>query len=181
MPRHSFVLVACTAAKPTEGSVVKTIPLRPVREVRINGGILRVRQGTPGSLTVRADNSAKRYVVAKQDGDVLELGVPDDSDIRSYVLPALPPDPQIEFVLTSPSLETIRMGDGEVRVDGFTTKRLLLDANLGQAVLTGLDVDEWRCEMVGGVADVTVTGVAGFSSHTNSSGSHYDDSGLKLK
>lgn len=174
-------LVACSVVRPAQGDGVRTIPLRPVREVRINGGALEIRQGAQSSLTVRAGESAKRYVVAKQDGDVVELGVPDDSNIRSYMLPPVPPDARIEFVLTTPSLQTIRMGDGEVRVNGFVTDRLLLDANLGRAVVAGIDVDEWRCEMVGGVADVTVSGVAGSTSHTNSSGSRYDDSGLKLK
>ena len=56
---------------------------------------------------------------------------------------------------------------------------MLLDANLGSASIANIDVDEWRCEMVGGVADVKVSGVAGLSSSTNSSGSHYDDSELR--
>jgi hypothetical protein len=107
--------------------------------------------------------------------------VPDDSDIRSYILPPMPRGAPIEFVLTTDSLSAIHLGDGEVLVDGFRTPSLLLDANLGTATLTDLDVGEWRCEMVGGVATVTVSGVAGLSSHTNSSGSHYDDSRLRLR
>jgi hypothetical protein len=66
-------------------------------------------------------------------------------------------------------------------VDGFTTDSLLLDANSGRANIANINVDEWRCEMVGGVANVTVSGVAGLSSSTNSSASRYDDSGLLLR
>ncbi len=155
--------------------------LNPVTKVSINDGTLRIVQGSPTRLTVRTDRAVKKYLVTRQKDGALELGVPDDSDIRSYVLPRMPKDPPIEFILTTDSLDKIHLGGGTLLVDGFKTDSLLLDANLGTATVADIDVEEWRCEMVGGVSTVTVSGVAGLSSHTNSSGSHYDDSGLRAR
>jgi hypothetical protein len=130
-------------------------------------------------VLVRTDRAVDRYLVIRQKGGDLQLGVPDDSDIRSYVLPPMPTNAPIDFVLTTDTLGKIQLGDGEVVVDGYKTPSLLLNANLGRARVANIDVDEWRCEMVGGVADVTVSGIARLSSATNSSGSHYDDTGLR--
>jgi hypothetical protein len=174
-----IVLSACSAPKLTGQSVSRTVALKPVSTVGVNGGTLRIRQGSPTSLVVHTDKAVDRYLVVRQKGGDLQLGVPDDSDLRSYVLPPMPADSPIEFILTTDSLEMIRLGDGEVFVDGFKTHSLLLNANLGRARIANIDVDEWRCEMVGGVADVAVSGVARLSSVTNSSGSHYDESGLR--
>jgi hypothetical protein len=170
---------ACSAPKLTGETVSKEMALKPVSTVSMNGGTLRIRQGSPTRVIVRTDKAVERYLVTRQKGGVLELGVPDDSDIRAYVLPPMPQGSPIEFILTTDSLDTIRLGDGEVFVDGLKTNSLLLDANLGRASIANIDVGEWRCEMVGGVADVTVSGVAGLKSSTNSSGSHYDDSALR--
>jgi hypothetical protein len=176
-----LLLSACASPKLSGEIVSKDVTLQAVKTVRINGGSLRIRQGSPTSLTVRTDRAVQRYVVARQKDGVLELGVPDDSDVRAYVLPAMPKNSPLEFELTTDSLGTIDLGDGTVTVDGFKARSLLLNANLGRAAISHIDVDEWRCEMVGGVAEVTVSGIARTSSHTNSSGSHYDDRGLRSR
>jgi hypothetical protein len=172
---------SCGSPKLTGTSSTKTVALGPVTQVHINYGTLRIRQGTPSSLTIRADKSVMRYVVARHKGSALDLGVPDDADIRSYVLPPMPKDAPVEFVLTTDSLKAIDMGDGAVLVDGYTAPTLTLNANLGRADIAGINVNEWRCTMNGGVTDVVVSGVAKLPSSSNSSGSHYDDSGLRLK
>ena len=169
---------ACSAPKLTGQIVSDDTALKPVTKVSINDGTLRIVQGSPTRLTVRTDRAVKKYLVTRQkDGD-LELGLPDDSDVRAYIFPRMPKDAPIEFILTTDSLDTIHLGGGTLLIDGFKTDSLLLDANLGTATLANIDVDEWRCVMVGGVADVTVAGVAGLKSSTNSVGAHYDDSGL---
>jgi len=169
---------ACSTPRLTGQIVSHDVALKPVTTVSINDGALRIVQGSPTRLTVRSDKAVTKYLVTRQKDGVLELGVPDDSDIRSYVFPRMPADSPIEFTLTTDSVDTIHLGGGSLLMDGFKTDSLLLDANLGTAKVVDIDVDEWRCVMVGGVSDVTVSGVARLKSSTNSAGARYDDSGL---
>jgi len=173
-----LIAPGCASPKLTGETTSKTLPLKPVSTVSMNEGTLRIRQGSPTSLLVRTDKSLTRYLVVHQDDGTLELGVPDDADLRSYIFAPMPQGGRIEFVLTTDSLDTIHLGGGEVIIDGFEADSLLLDANMGKASISDIDVDEWRCVMVGGPADVTVSGLAGLKSSTNSAGGRYDDSGL---
>jgi hypothetical protein len=177
----ALATTGCSSPRLTGKTVTREVSLRPVTEVDINGGALHIRRGSPTSLVVRSDRAVARYVVARQRDGVLFLGIPDDADIRSYVYPPMPKGAPPEFELTTDSLNRIELGDGVVVANGLKTDRLLLRANLGTATLNNIDVRDFRCEMVGGVANVVVSGVADTSSHTNSSGSNYDDSRLKLR
>ena len=81
-----ILTTACATPTLTGNTVTKEVALKPVTTVSINDGTLRIRQGTPTSLTVRTDKAVERYLVTRQKDGALELGVPDNSDIRSYAL-----------------------------------------------------------------------------------------------
>lgn len=128
-----------------------TVPLRfdatGVESLQLNGGTLLLRRGSDESLTARVPLSTLPLIMARNtDGRLLEVGGFDDSDPRVLFTILIPAEQiparadEIEWTLTTDSLDTVTVAGGTLVTKGYEAERLVLFGVTGHADLEGLDL-----------------------------------------
>lgn len=101
-----------------------------VTDVSIGCGTLTVIQEGTDRLEIKADPGVAAQVMARRTGNLLELGLFDESDWRVlflYLIPRPDPNTKLEFVLHTRSATRYAANDhGNLRMDGFKADELKL-------------------------------------------------------
>lgn len=128
-----------------------TVPLRfdasGVESLQLNGGRLLLRRGGDEALTARVPLSTLPLLMARNtDGRLLEVGGFDDSDPRVLLTIFVPAEQiparadEVEWTLTTNSLDTVTVAGGTLVTEGYEAERLVLFGVTGHAELEGLDL-----------------------------------------
>lgn len=159
---------ACTAIVGSGNSATESRDISDFSAVELNGiGTLNITQGNDYAVQVTADDNILPVLTTELDGEVLRIGVEDNTTIT--------PRTDVIFDVTMPRVERIRLsGAGGIVVTGIEQDAMEISlSGAGSMTVTDVTVDDLTLTLSGagdmratGQADtqnITVSGAGGFN------------------